>query len=420
MIEIHQSVSRVVLLKLFDTGTTTASTGKTVAVTISKNGGSFGNPSAGSTTATEIANGWYSVTLSTTDTNTLGDLVVRGTATGCDASERLFAVVDAVRRGMTSLPNAAAGANGGLPLGDGSGRVLLQPTQTGVVIPTVTAVTNGVTLAADQDVRNVSGTLPAVSLADNAITAAKIAADAITAAKVAPDVGAEIATATRVELAVELARIDTAISTRSTYAGADTTGTTSLLARLTTARASYLDNLSAGPAALAGVAPSWYTAPLTSLGANAPAGWINTAAFAAGATLPRVTLVDTTTTNTDMLTAAGVRNAVGLASANLDNQLADLPTNSELAAALSGADDATIAAINALNNLSAAQVLAAIQGWTVETGRSFADVVKGVASVLLGNVDGNGASYKAFGNPGTTRLNYTADADGNRTVTYTG
>jgi hypothetical protein len=55
------------------------------------------------------------------------------------------------------------------------------------------------------------------------------------------------------------------------------------------------------------------------------------------------------------LDAAGVRAAVGLASANLDTQLADLPTNAELAAGLAGADDATLAAIAALNNLSSAQ-----------------------------------------------------------------
>jgi hypothetical protein len=47
---------------------------------------------------------------------------------------------DAVRFGMSALPNASAGANGGLPIGDSSGRVLLQPTQTGVTIPTVQTV----------------------------------------------------------------------------------------------------------------------------------------------------------------------------------------------------------------------------------------------------------------------------------------
>lgn len=42
------------------------------------------------------------------------------------------------------------------------------------------------------------------------------------------------------------------------------------------------------------------------------------------------------------LDAAGTRAAVGLASANLDTQLADLPTNAELATALGTADDAVL------------------------------------------------------------------------------
>lgn len=60
------------------------------------------------------------------------------------------------------------------------------------------------------------------------------------------------------------------------------------------------------------------------------------------------------------LDAAGVRTAVGLATANLDTQLDALPTNAELATALGTADDATLAAIAALNNLSAAQVNAEV------------------------------------------------------------
>jgi hypothetical protein len=62
----------------------------------------------------------------------------------------------------------------------------------------------------------------------------------------------------------------------------------------------------------------------------------------------------------DCITAAGVRTAVGLASANLDTQLDALPTNAELTTALAGADDATLAAIAALNNLSQANVRTAI------------------------------------------------------------
>lgn len=49
------------------------------------------------------------------------------------------------------------------------------------------------------------------------------------------------------------------------------------------------------------------------------------------------------------LDAAGTRAAVGLATANLDTQLGDLPTNAELATALASADDATLAAIAALS-----------------------------------------------------------------------
>lgn len=43
-----------------------------------------------------------------------------------------------------------------------------------------------------------------------------------------------------------LSNVDAAISSRSTYAGGDTAGTTSLLGRLTVARAGYLDNLNIG------------------------------------------------------------------------------------------------------------------------------------------------------------------------------
>lgn len=58
----------------------TAATGKSPAVQISKGGGSF---AAAAGAVTEISNGWYKVTLSTTETNTVGDLIIRATASGC-------------------------------------------------------------------------------------------------------------------------------------------------------------------------------------------------------------------------------------------------------------------------------------------------------------------------------------------------
>lgn len=84
---IEQGSAFRVMLKAYNTSDGSAATGKTIAVVISKNGGSFANPAAGVTNATEVSNGWYYADLGTSDTGTLGPLVVRGTATGVDDVE---------------------------------------------------------------------------------------------------------------------------------------------------------------------------------------------------------------------------------------------------------------------------------------------------------------------------------------------
>lgn len=58
----------------------TAATGKSPSVQISKGGGAFANASGA---VAEIANGWYKFTLTSTETNTVGDLIIRATASGC-------------------------------------------------------------------------------------------------------------------------------------------------------------------------------------------------------------------------------------------------------------------------------------------------------------------------------------------------
>lgn len=60
------------------------------------------------------------------------------------------------------------------------------------------------------------------------------------------------------------------------------------------------------------------------------------------------------------LDAAGVRAAIGLASANLDSQLDALPTNAELATALAAADDATLARLGTPAGASIAADIAAV------------------------------------------------------------
>lgn len=62
----------------------TPATGKTIAMTISKNGGAFGNPNAGALNATELSSGFYKFALDATDTGTNGPLAWRGAGTGVD------------------------------------------------------------------------------------------------------------------------------------------------------------------------------------------------------------------------------------------------------------------------------------------------------------------------------------------------
>ena len=93
-------------------------TGASPTVTISKAGASFASPSGA---VTEIGSGWYKVAANAADSGTLGPLLLHATATSGDPSDALYEVVahdvqDAVRLGLSSLPNAAAGANAGLPV----------------------------------------------------------------------------------------------------------------------------------------------------------------------------------------------------------------------------------------------------------------------------------------------------------------
>ena len=163
-------------------------------------------------------------------------------------------------------------------------------------------------------------------------------------------------------------------------------------------------------------------------------------------TVARVTLVDTTTTNTDMrgtdsaatasalatlndLSQADVRTAVGLAAANLDSQLDDLPTNAELTTALGTADDAVLAAIAALNNLSSADITAAAPtanqnaaaildlADAIETGLTVRKALRAIAAKSAGDVAGAGTGTETVAGAGvaTNRLTATVDVNGNIT-----
>jgi len=85
---------------------------------VSKNGGAWGNTSA---TLTAIGNGAYYVELTAGELDTAGNIQVRykSAATAefnAPADVTVLNVHDAVRAGLTALPNAAADAAGGLPI----------------------------------------------------------------------------------------------------------------------------------------------------------------------------------------------------------------------------------------------------------------------------------------------------------------
>jgi hypothetical protein len=94
------------------------------------------------------------------------------------------------------------------------------------------------------------------------------------------------------------------------------------------------------------------------------------------------------------LDAAGVRTAIGLASANLDTQLAALPTDTENADAL----------LDRANG--------------IETGWTFRQTARVMLAVLAGKSSNDGATYRDVGDT-KARVTATVDADGNRTAVTT-
>lgn len=117
------------------------------------------------------------------------------------------------------------------------------------------------------------------------------------------------------------------------------------------------------------------------------------------------------------LDAAGVRTAVGLASANLDTQIDALPTNAELATALGTADDATLAAIAALNNISVANIFA----YAYEGSETFKDFLRLLRAANVGIISGAGGTTIHIKDAANTkdRITATVDGDGDRSAVTT-
>lgn len=331
----------------------TGKTGLTVTLTASKNATAFG---AVSGAVTEIANGWYKWAANATDRDTLGSLALHATATGADPTDDLYEIVtvdpfaavtvttmsDKTGYALTSAYDPAKTASqagdvmkvssgtGANQVSLSSGAVLLQATQTGVTIPTVTTLTNappdssGVTTLlarigafTGSGVNTILGFFKAL-LSKTASTPSDVGGtfDPTTDSTeaLADNAGGGSLTAAGVRSAVGLASAN--LDTQLTALQSDTDDIQTRL-----------------PAVLVGGRMDSSTGAMASgvLTATAIASNAITAAKVAtdaiGAAQVAADAVTEIQTGLSTLNAAGVRTAVGLASANLDTQLSSVQSD---------------------------------------------------------------------------------------------
>jgi len=244
----------------------TGKTGLTLTITAGKAGAAFASISP---TVTERGSGWYSAALTTSHTDTNGDMAFHITGTGADPSD-LVVQIRANVLGDTlpaSIQSVAAGAITAAAFAANaldavwSAATRLLTAGTNIVLAKGTGLTGLNDIAAGAAMTLTSGERTAIAneveaqIIDETDSEKVLTAMTDKIASVNPSLSgltlAAIASQVRTELTTELARIDASISSRSTYAGADTAGTTTLLARLTSGRAGNLDNLDAAISSLA-------------------------------------------------------------------------------------------------------------------------------------------------------------------------
>lgn len=205
--------------------------------------------------ATEMQAAQVNVTVVDAATKAVEDQMFMISTYGNASARHKVNLNDSVRAGLTALPNAAAEAAGGLyTRGAGAGQIN-QPANGMVDINAVnwrgTALAAPATAGIPKVAIEAAGDLAQAAADKVWATAARSLTDKVGFALSAAGVQAiwdalTTALTTVGSIGKRLAdNIDATISSRSSYAGGDTAGTTTLLSRLTAPRATNLDNLDA-------------------------------------------------------------------------------------------------------------------------------------------------------------------------------
>jgi hypothetical protein len=257
---------------------------------------------AAAATLTHDHNGYYSLALTTGNTDTLGRLDITCNKSTYAMSQKSFEVLPATT--FDAIVTNAAGAAGGM---------LYNGANTGAVLPRVTLVDTITTYTGDTP--QTGDSFARIGATGSGLTSLAPASTALstaqwTNARAAMLDALSLRTGTAQAGAAGTITLDAGASaTNDLYKGqwvVITSGTGAGQSRLITA---YV-----GSTKVATVHRNWATNP------------DNTSVFylLSAADIYGIVLADTTTTNTDMITAAGIRSAVGLASANLDTQLSTI------------------------------------------------------------------------------------------------
>lgn len=147
---LKQSTARTIMVFMTDaTDRVTGKTGLTLTVTASKNGAAFASVSPAQN---ERGNGWYSLDLTTSHTDTLGDLAIHVTGSGADPTDLLAQVVADLPGASVASVSGAVGSVTGNVGGNVVGSVAsVTGNVGGNVAGSVASVTAPVTVGTNND-----------------------------------------------------------------------------------------------------------------------------------------------------------------------------------------------------------------------------------------------------------------------------